>query len=135
VKRYAAEIDGDFVVFLIGMQIRKPWAVHRWLPVFIAMRRMLRELAPPDGLLSFERAYIGGPAVVQYWRSQEQLDAFARGVMHKAAWRDWNLRIRDSRAVGIWHETYPVRAGTHESAYQQVEAFGLVAAAKVALPH
>ena len=53
--------------------------------------------------------------MVQYWRSQEQLDAFARAAMHKAAWRDWNRRIRESRAVGIWHETYQVRAGMHES--------------------
>jgi Domain of unknown function (DUF4188) len=128
VKRSSAELDGDFVVFLIGMQIRKPWAVHKWLPVFMAMRRMLRELTPAAGLLSFERAFIGGPAVVQYWRSQEQLDAFAHAAMHKAAWRDWNRRIRDSRAVGIWHETYQVRAGTHESAYQQVYGFGLAGA-------
>jgi hypothetical protein len=64
-------------VFLIGMRIRKPWAVHKWLPVFRAMGRMLRELTPADGLLSFERAFIGGPAVVQYWRSQEQLGLVA----------------------------------------------------------
>ena len=27
--RYTAEIDGDFVVFQIGMRINKPWAVHK----------------------------------------------------------------------------------------------------------
>jgi hypothetical protein len=134
-KRYSAALDGDFVVFLIGMQVRKPWAVHKWLPVFMAMRQMLRELTPADGLLSFERAFIGGPAVVQYWRSQEQLDAFARAAMHKTAWRDWNTRIRESRAVGIWHETYQVRAGTHESSYQQVDGFGLAAAGAPQLLH
>ncbi|KEF41881.1 MAG: hypothetical protein ER33_09045 [Cyanobium sp. CACIAM 14] len=39
-----AEIEGDFVVFLIGMRINKIWKVHRWLPVFQAMPRMIREL-------------------------------------------------------------------------------------------
>jgi hypothetical protein len=51
--RYTAEIEGDFVVFLIGMRLNRPWKVHRWLPVFAAMPRMLRELArdPERGLL------------------------------------------------------------------------------------
>ena len=43
-ERMAAEIEGDFVVFLIGMRINKPWMVHRWWPVFTAMPRMIREL-------------------------------------------------------------------------------------------
>ena len=33
-KRVTAEIEGDFVVFLIGLRINKPWKVHKWLPVF-----------------------------------------------------------------------------------------------------
>jgi len=40
--RHSARIGGDFVVFLIGMRINKPWKVHRWLPVFIAMPSMIR---------------------------------------------------------------------------------------------
>ena len=31
--RFAAKIDGDFVVFLIGMRINQLWAVNKWLPV------------------------------------------------------------------------------------------------------
>jgi hypothetical protein len=37
------EIQGDFIVFLIGMRINNPWKIHRWLPVFLAMPRMLRD--------------------------------------------------------------------------------------------
>ncbi len=33
-QRVAANIEGDFVVFLIGMRINKPWKLHKWLPVF-----------------------------------------------------------------------------------------------------
>ena len=43
-KRVKAQIDGDFVVFLIGMRINKPWKPHKWLPVFRAMPKMIREL-------------------------------------------------------------------------------------------
>jgi hypothetical protein len=130
VKRFHAEIEGGFVVLLIGMRINKPWLVHRWLPVALAMRRMLRELAanPQIGLLRYETALIHGLAVVQYWRSPEALDRFAhdQGDLHIPAWRDWNRRIRDSEAVGIWHETYQVRA--HESVYVNTPVFGLAAA-------
>ena len=42
--RYTARIDGEFVVFVIGMRINKLWKVHRWAPVAAAMGPMLREL-------------------------------------------------------------------------------------------
>ena len=29
--RLTGQIDGDFVVFLIGMRINKPWKPHKWL--------------------------------------------------------------------------------------------------------
>src|SRR5579884_2119412 len=35
--RYTAAAEGGFVVFLIGMRLNRPWKVHRWLPVFMAM--------------------------------------------------------------------------------------------------
>ena len=38
-QRMAAAIDGEFVVFLIGMRVNKPWKIHRWWPVFAAMPR------------------------------------------------------------------------------------------------
>jgi len=44
-QRMTVEIEGDFVVFLIGMRLNKPWKIHKWLPVFVAMPRMLKELA------------------------------------------------------------------------------------------
>ncbi len=37
-QRMTAEMKGEFVVFLIGMRINKPWKLHKWLPVFLAMR-------------------------------------------------------------------------------------------------
>ena len=42
-ERMAAEMEGDFVVFAIGMRVNKAWKLHKWLPVASAMRRMLKE--------------------------------------------------------------------------------------------
>ena len=52
-ERMAAEIEGDFVVFIIGMRVNKPWKLHKWVPVFLAMPRMLKELKqqPESGFL------------------------------------------------------------------------------------
>ena len=78
-ERMAAEIEGDFVVFLIGMRINKRWKIHKWLPVFLAMPRMLKELEanPGSGLIGYSQA---GLTVIQYWRSFEQLEAYARST-------------------------------------------------------
>lgn len=29
-ERMIPQLDGDFVVFLIGLRINKPWKVHKW---------------------------------------------------------------------------------------------------------
>ena len=132
--RHSARIEGDFVVFLVGMRINKPWKVHRWLPVLTAMPRMLRELSrdPQSGFLGATQGLLTtGPVVVQYWRSFEDLERFARdpGASHLPAWRAFNRLVRGSGDVGIWHETYRVRAGEYEAIYGNMPRVGL---AKVA---
>ena len=42
-ERMTAETNEEFVVFLIGMRINKPWKIHKWLPVFLAMPKMINE--------------------------------------------------------------------------------------------
>ena len=43
--RYTAELEGSFVVFLIGMgRVNRWWALHKWLPVAAAMPPMLKQL-------------------------------------------------------------------------------------------
>ena len=109
--RYTARIDGDFVVFLIGMRINRPLRVRKWVPMARKMGPMLKALAedPASGLLSFEFGWMNrGPALVQYWRSFEHLDRFAKdpGMPHLPAWRWYNQAIKSSGDVAIWHETY-----------------------------
>jgi hypothetical protein len=130
--RYSADLDGDFVVFLIGMRFNKPWNVRGWWHTFISMRPMIKELQahPELGLLHAQTAWIGGPAVVQYWRSFEELDRYARNDdnLHLPAWKKWNKASRASGAVGIWHETYWVHAGEYETIYGNMPRLGLALA-------
>ena len=126
-ERMAADIEGDFVVFIIGMRINKPWKLHKWVPVFRAMPRMLKELEhhPESGFLG---SISGGALIVQYWRSFEHLEAYARSHdhLHWPAWVAFNRRMRKSREdVGIWHETYLVQAGRYEAIYSGMPRWGL----------
>lgn len=130
-ERMIARIDGDFVVFLIGMRINKPWKVHKWLPVLAAMPRMIRELeSKPE--LGFLGHVSGSRVIVQYWKSFDHLEAYARSRHHDhlPAWKAFNASLGKSRGdVGIWHETYQVRAGEYEAIYSGMPRFGLGAAA------
>lgn len=126
-QRLTAEVDGSFVVFLIGMRVNKPWNVRAWWPTFTAMPRLLKELErdPTSGFLGAEMS-LG--VIVQYWRSFEALDRYAnsRDHQHWPAWRAFNQRVRGSRgAVGIWHETYQVEAGAYEAIYSGMPPRGL----------
>jgi hypothetical protein len=135
--RVLARMDGDFVVFLIGMRINKPWKVHKWLPMLKMMPRMLKELerAPPEtGFLG--HTGLGLKIVVQYWRSFEHLEQYARNRdrLHWPAWVDFNRRMKNSRGdVGIWHETYRVRSGEYEAIYSGMPLYGLAKAGSLAL--
>lgn len=131
--RWTHQHDGAIVVFLIGMRVNKPWRPDRWLPVILAMPRMLRELHtdPARGFLG-ERTMLGagGPTLVQYWRSVDDLYAYASAQdgEHRPAWTAFNRHARaGGGAVGIWHETYVVPAGGHESIYADMPPTGLAA--------
>jgi hypothetical protein len=119
-ERVCAEVDGDVVVFLIGMRINKLWRFWKWFPVARAMPRMLKELAghPELGMLS-ARGHFGvrNLMVLQYWKSAEHLQAFAHssGNAHLPAWQALNKNIGSDGDVGIWHETYVVPKGHAES--------------------
>ena len=126
-SRMTAEIEGDFVVFIIGARINKKWKVHRWLPVARAFSKVMRELEgnPEIGMLAHRTA---GGASIQYWRSFDHLEAYARNRRrsHWPAWLDFNTRVAKRRGdVGIWHETFLVRDGAYEAIYSGVPAMGL----------
>lgn len=130
--RFSAALDDDFVVFLIGMRVNKPWKVGTWLPVARAMPAMQREVLsdPALGCLHVENFFGRTTLSVQYWRSFDDLDRYARVPehLHLPAWRAFNRAVRDSGDVGIWHETYRVAAGQYECIYGNMPRFGLARA-------
>ncbi|MER5508988.1 DUF4188 domain-containing protein [Streptomyces sp. NPDC002766] len=135
--RTTADTEGDVVVLLIGMRVNRFWAVHQWLPVMLAMVRMLGELARnrDRGLLGHvmltasPRTYY----VVQYWESKEKLYAYAHSpeMFHHRAWAIVNRKERAGKTrghVGLWHEAYVVPEGSYEAIYLDMPAFGLAGA-------
>ena len=128
-ERLTANLEGDFVVFLIGMRINKPLRVDKWLPVVTAMPRMLKELYahPESGFIHAEMWFSRTTIMVQYWRSMEQLLAYAKNkdAQHLPAWKAFNKSVGTDGSVGIWHETYAASPGTYENIYLNMPPFGL----------
>ncbi|UUZ44889.1 DUF4188 domain-containing protein [Janibacter limosus] len=132
--------EGDVVVFNIGMTIRKPLRPDLWWAPFVAMPRMIAELSRNRAAadrgeaedLGFLGAYTlmgrGGPWVVQYWRSTEDLYRYAsaRDAQHLPARTKFNAVARKHPdAVGIWHETFAVPASGIETLYGNGASTGL----------
>jgi len=127
--RYTIENTEDIVVFIIGMRVNKRLAIHKWLPVFNAMPGMIKELYMNKeelGFLSMEN-YFGfrTTAMIQYWRSTEDLLAYAKNEKHLTAWKKFNQKVRNNNAVGIYHETYQISKGNYESIYVNMPHYGL----------
>lgn len=135
---------GDVVVFNIGMTVRKPHRPDLWLPVVTGMLKMQAELnrniaASARGEAQ-DLGFMGGanlmsakgPWCVQYWRSVEQLYAYATNpnLAHLPAWKKFNKAARrHPGAVGVWHETYVVPAEGIETLYGHGAVVGLGAVA------
>ena len=127
--RRGARIEGDFVVFLIGAKFDKLHLFRslRDLGGMRSMPYMLKYLSerPEKGLLGYET--YGLTMNVQYWRSFEDLERFARDDAdpHLAVWRSYWKRVGKDPRSGIWHETFLVRDGEYEAVYGNMPPHGL----------
>ena len=131
--RYTAKTDEPFVVFLIGMRVNQWWRFDKWIPVASAMTPMLRTLFthPEKGFLHGEFFWnFSGPVLIQYWRSFEDLEWFARqpSEPHLGPWKKFNQAVGAKGIVGIWHETYLINPNQFECVYGNMPLFGLGAA-------
>ena len=70
---------------------------------------------------------------LQYWRSFEQLHAYAhaRDKHHLPAWTALNRAVGGNGSVGGFHETYSVRAGEYEAVYVNMPRLGLASAGEL----
>jgi hypothetical protein len=129
--------DGELAVFLIGARVNKPWRPDGWLPAIAAMGPMIAELSrdPGSGFLG-ARTLLGarGVTMIQYWRTVEDVYRYANDGAHehRKAWVAFYRRAkRVPGAVGVWHETFRVPDGGHESLYADTPALGLARATGV----
>jgi hypothetical protein len=126
-ERVSAEMNGEFVVFLIEIEINRKWKIHKWLPVFRARKKMLEELMahPELGCMSHKKS---GGIVILYWRTFEQLEYFARESDKELwpAWAAFNEKLEQSRGdVGVWREIYVIKPGQSETIESGTRALGL----------
>ena len=92
------------------------------------MPKMIKELEadPSSGFLG-HNGIMGNP-IVQYWKSFDHLEAYARNKdkAHWPAWTYFNRRMKDYLGdVCIWHETYLISPGQFEAIYSGMPPFGL----------
>lgn len=133
--RWTAEIEGDFVVFIIGARVNSRWQLFRAIADLGGRRGMLHMLKylsqhPEKGFLGYQTL---GLANVQYWRSFADLEAFAKDKddPHLDAWRKYWKRVGSSDRTGIWHETFLVRDGEYEAVYGNMPPRGLGKASRL----
>jgi Monooxygenase af470-like len=128
--RYAAYTDEPFVVFIIGMRINRFFSLRKWTFGAASFVRMLIDLRrnPEKGYLGGQQIiYPRGIGMIQYWRSFEDLERFARSQtdLHVPVWRRYNQMVGSDGSFGIWHESYLVQPGAYEAIYDNMPAFGL----------
>ena len=128
--------EGDVVLFLVGVRIHQPWRLDVVGRVGGAMGPMLAELARNAEELGYlgGRTVLdtGGPTVMTWWRSADDLHRYAAAGdrRHRPAWSAfYGYAAKAPKAVTIWHETYAVPAGQHESAYVGPKPLGLASIA------
>jgi hypothetical protein len=132
--RFTTENPEDIVVFIIGMRLNNRLAVRKWYPVFSSMPPMIKELYTNKEELGFlgMESYFGlrTTTLIQYWRSMDDLLSYAKNEKHLAAWKKFNVKMKNNDAVGFYHETYHVPMGNYESVYVNMPLFGLGEATK-----
>jgi hypothetical protein len=78
------------------------------------------------GFLSME-SYFGlrTSAMIQYWRSMDDLHTYAKNEKHLSAWENFNKKVGNNDAVGIYHESYQIKKGSYETIYGNMPHYGL----------
>ena len=109
----------DLVVIYLGMRVRTLYGVRTLLGFGPRIDRV--GAARPEGLLHYENNIVFSLRPLHvgmrwYWRDMESMVAWAKSEPHRQWWRDF---LKDTRGVGIWHETYHMRGGM-EAIYNDV---------------
>ncbi|CAI5997414.1 unnamed protein product [Closterium sp. NIES-64] len=141
--RMAGKMDGDFCLFLIGARANNPFPLG---PSFASVGEVFGQAVRELEQESEKFGYLGGDyyvgmdttrgsqtLAVMYWRSYDHLVSYAndQNLVHGSAWKRMTRLLRDGPDIGVWHESYAIKAGQYESIYVNCPAFGLGAAGKL----
>lgn len=134
-SQISMRIEEPFIVLILGIRINNFLLFWKWIPAVIASFPMLYTLVRhrAAGFLGGQATYFWpGIGLIQYWRSFEDLERFARNKKHPhlRAWRWYNKAIGSSGSVGLWHEAFLIKPGVHETMYDNMPLFGLAASTK-----
>ena len=130
-ERMAAEIDGEYVIYINGMRLNKLRALPKYLRAGFKAAKIFKRLeADPDsGFLGYLPAFMSlrGGAAIQYWRSLEDIKRFAQDPddLHVPDWQWYNEAVGDNGELGFWAELYVVKDGSFETFYRNMPPIGL----------
>lgn len=137
--RYTAlvspRITESYVVLFLGVRVNHLFLFWKWIPTVLVAAPMVYSLMRhrAAGFLGAQAFFFQpGVGIIQYWRSFDDLERFARSKKHPhlRGWRWYNRSIGASGSVGLWHEAFLVRPGCQETRYDNMPLFGLGRAAK-----
>ncbi|MFE5482783.1 monooxygenase family protein [Streptomyces sp. NPDC056527] len=131
--RFMAANGEPVAVFLIGARVNRWRSVRGWLPLFMAMPGMIKELRadPESGFLGYRMLLgpsFGEVTIVQYWRKAGDIRAYAAASARRhrpAQSAYWRRYFASNGAVGIWHEMYSVRPGAYHALYGDMPPMGV----------
>ena len=109
----------DLVVIYLGMRVRTWYGVKTLFGFGPRIDKV--GAAGSEGLLHYENNIIFSLRPLHvgmrwYWRDMDSMVAWAKSEPHRQWWKDF---LKDTRGVGIWHETYHMRGGM-EAIYNDV---------------
>lgn len=131
------EAMSELCLVRLGIQVKSPgaWFFARRLRAAIADDSR-RAIASGTGLLNSE-AYaitLNHFGILQYWQSFDDLETWAHRPPHSEWWRSAVERMRLKEDIGIYHETFLVRAADIESISMNCRPVGLETFGAVSQP-
>lgn len=132
--RFTAQVEGPFVIVRVGIRVNRPFLFWKWIPTLhatVPLLRALLRLREPGLLGGFSLLYWQSSiGIIQYWRSFEQLERFARSKDngYHALWSCYKKSPGSDGSVGLWYEVFSVDAARYEVVYDNTPVIGLAAA-------
>ncbi|KAI4729589.1 hypothetical protein E4T49_02724 [Aureobasidium sp. EXF-10728] len=120
--------ESDICVFLIGSKVNHPFGLFapgykEMGSQFASMVKEIEQDREKHGFLG-SRSLVGAESAtnnetmtIMYFKSSEHIQAYATGPTHRKSLTWWAKHAAQYPHLGIFHETYQVRAKNYETVY------------------